>query len=113
MNNTINTILEIEQEQERLKRAMDITKKEFSKSIQIDKSTIFKKILLPTGLAGAGAYVIKNTLSIADNKADKMSRVKAVSTSETNEQNPLLMSLLPIGIKLLQEYFVKKLDNEN
>lgn len=100
MKKKITTLAELEQEQEKLKMMMELTRQEFARNLGTNRKQlsgfVLKKVALPLGAASVGVAVSKS-----------MAANNNTSTSVASKSN-LFKKLLPLGLNLLQAYLVKQ-----
>lgn len=108
MRKKITSLKELEQEKEKLRMTMAITKDALAQSIGTNRRQLKKifigNILLPSSAIGLGAYAIK--------KATQTKKIPISSAQQSTLFNGLLKQLLPIGIQFFQAYFSQAQQNE-
>lgn len=106
MKKKITTLEGLEKEQERLTLMMKVTQQEFARNLGTNRKQLteffLKNVALPMGALGLGAAITKK---VTANKTENTN--VSTSTSESNSAI-ILKKLLPIGLDLLQTYFMQK-----
>ncbi len=107
----INTIAELQAEQDRLKVQMNLTREAFFNSAGRTTATgrdfLLKKVLLPAGAVGLGAVAAKKIFSAIshDNGTEKEELVVESHTSGGSHWFPKMML---VALPFVQQYFLKE-----
>ncbi|MFK8007575.1 MAG: hypothetical protein AB8H03_14445 [Saprospiraceae bacterium] len=100
MKNKISTLEELEKEQRKLEMMMEVTRQEFARNLGTNRKQLkgffVKKIALPASTLGLGIAVTQ-----------KITASDSQKVTATNKEN-IWKKLLPLGLNLLQAYFMKK-----
>jgi hypothetical protein len=107
MKNKITSLEALEKEQRKLEMIMEVTKQEFAQNFGTNrkqlKTFLLKNVALPAGALGVGVAVTQKMTS------------SEVEKTESSTNADIWRKLLPIGLDLLQTYFMKmqkeKLEN--
>ncbi len=102
MKKKITTLEELEKEQKKLEMMMEVTQQEFARNLGTNRKQLteflFKKVALPAGALGLGVAVTQKMTSTESSNTN----IKKSSNSD------IWKKLLPIGLDLLQTYFMQK-----
>lgn len=115
----INTIAELQAEQDRLKNKMRFTRKEFHKSATRtatdSKDFLLKNILLPAGAIGLGVLIAKK-LSNNDHHAPQKTDENRYQAPTVEHEKPIanwFSKLMLVALPLVQQFFLSmKADEE-
>ena len=109
MKKKIKNLAELKEEKQKLKLKREASKQMMLDSFKNTRNTaidhLTSKVLLPTAIAGLGAWAI--SVLVADKKEKSNEGEKRKATADTIFQN-----LVPIGIKLATAYMSNKMKEE-
>jgi len=109
MNKNITTLAELEEEQEKLKMMMEVTRQEFSRNIGTNrkelKNYLIKNVALPVGAVGLGAAAVNK---LSSNKQNDNLNENQNNNTSTITNIGFLKMLIPVGISLFQTYLLKE-----
>ncbi len=107
----INTLAELQAEQDLLQDGMRLTRKKFVESAAHTTATgkdfLLKNVLLPVGAIGLGAFVAKKVSDYADSKTELPEEVHAVLSKEESG-NGWFSKLMLVALPFIQQFFLKE-----
>ncbi|MBI1226721.1 MAG: hypothetical protein GC192_15915 [Bacteroidetes bacterium] len=111
----INTIAELQAEQDRLQDQMRVTRKMFFESASHTTATgkdfLLKNVLLPVGAIGLGAFVAKKISDHADASMELPAEVHAAIAPEQNNSS-WFSKLMLVALPFVQQFFLREKTEE-
>lgn len=111
----INTIAELQAEQDLLQEQMRVTRKKFTESAAHTTATgkefLLKNILLPIGVLGLGAFVAKKVSDYADSHSEIQEEVHTVVSKE-EPKSGWFSKIMLVALPFIQQFFLKEKSDE-
>ena len=106
----MNTIAELQAEQDRLKGEMRLTRKKFSESAghttAIGREFLLKNILLPVGAIGLGAFVARKVSNYADGHDAEMPAELQAAIAPQEHNTAWFSKFMVVALPLAQQFFL-------
>lgn len=108
----INTIAQLQAEQDLLQEKMRITRRQFSESAERTTTTgkefLLKNVLLPVAAIGLGAFIAKKISDYADSKTELSPEVHAISSKEEEPITGWFSKLMLVVLPFIQQFFLSE-----